>query len=206
MRKILMILLCFVFLCGCGEKEEIPQIDKFDYEISDGIVKLKSYKGKNKVLEILSSYDINGEEYETDLSEFQITSEKVEIFIIPEGISKIEISIFNGSNIEKIFFPSSIECVYDYTLSYLHPDNGEKVKIYYAGTQGEWRRIFKEYKGSSDDAGLKERLDNADSSYEKGEAVGGYFADKLNEFVGSGYNESNFTYYYESNPSDLLEE
>lgn len=205
MRKILMILACCVMLCGCAKEEGLPGINKFDYEISGDAVKLKTYKGNGKVLEITSSYDISGTEYQTDLSEFQIGNNKVETFIIPEGITEVETSIFNSSNVKKIFFPSSMEYVYDYTLSYLHPDDGEKVEIYYAGSQTDWWRISRKYEESSDGAGLKERWNNADSSYEKGEAVGGFLADKLNDMIGSGYDSSDFDYHYNSSPSDLIE-
>lgn len=35
--------------------------------------------------------------------------------------------------------------VYDYTLSYLHPDDGEMINIYYAGTKKKWKKIFTKY-------------------------------------------------------------
>ena len=90
---------------------------------------------------------MDGMEYKTDISDFQvgIGNRKVETLILDEGITEVKTAIFNSCKVKTVFFPHSMTNVYDYTLSYLHPDKGETISIYYAGTQEEWSDIFTEY-------------------------------------------------------------
>lgn len=207
MKNIFMILLCCLMLIGCGgnknEEYQPPAIEEFEYSQSGNFVKLESYNGKDKILEIKASYEIGNKEYQIDLSDIYLSGSKVETIIFDEGIKEIGMTIFNSCNVKNIYFPSTMKYVYDYTLSYLHPEKGEKIQIYYAGTEEEWDEIFLEYENSSDNTGLKERWDNADSSYEKGEAVGGFLAEKLNSLTRVNLNTYDFEFHYESSPDDL---
>ena len=207
MKKILMMLVCCVVLIGCSEEKseeyEPPGIEEFEYSQSVDSVKLESYKGKDKILEIKDTYEIGNKEYKTDLSDIYLSGTKVETVIFDEGIKEIGLTIFNSCNVKNIYFPSTMEYIYDYTLSYLHPQKGEKIQVYYEGTEDEWKKIFLEYKNSSDNTSLKERWDNADSSYEKGEAVGGFLAEKLNGLMQINFNTFDFEFHYESSSDDL---
>lgn len=165
-------------------------IDDFLYELSGDAVILGSYDGSDDVLEITPSYDINGKEYRTDLSEFQVGG-GVNTLILDEGITEVNTSIFNLSDIERVFFPMSMTNVYDYTLAYLHPDDGETIKIYYAGTQDDWMNIFTKYK--------RKKVEDTKLGEEMGQAV----ADKINEMVGTEYDSSEFEYYFSAKPEDL---
>lgn len=176
-----------------SEEEKYGNIEDFSYEISDNKIILNKYKGKSEILEIKAFYTIDGVEYKTDLSEFQvgIGNRKVKILIICEGITEVKNSIFNSSDVEKVYFPKSMTVVHDNTLSYLHPDDGQTIKVYYGGTQDEWATIFAEYK--------RTLVEDAKFGEEMGEAV----ADKLNEMMGMEYDSSLFEYFFSANPDDL---
>lgn len=168
-------------------------ISDFKYELSGKKVKLTGYSGNDKILEIKSSYKIDGKKYKTDLLDFQIGigDGNVETVIFCKGIKKVNNAIFNSCDVQKVYFPKSIKVVYDKTLSYLHPEDKEKVKIYYEGTQKEWEKIFKKYK----------RKNVGDSK--TGEEAGVALADKVNEMIGSGYDSSEFEYFFSTSPDDL---
>ena len=165
-------------------------ITEFNYAIDSDIVKLESYNGRDELLEITPTYDIDGNTYNTDLTNFQVSSKKVNKVIIGEGISEVNTSIFNGSNVEKIFFPSTMSVVYDYTLAYLHPDQGDKIDIYYAGSEGDWNSIFTDYTSM----GEKDSL---------AEATGQAAADLLNGLVGVEYDSSIFEYHFSASSDEL---
>ena len=169
---------------------EETTIDDFSYDLDSTRVVLDEYNGNAELLEIESEYYINGRSYLTDLSDFQVGARSVNTLILDEGILNINTSIFNGSNVENIYFPKSIELVYDYTLSYLHPDEEEKVKVYYAGTEEEWNQIFTEY----------QRTNVSDA--ELGEELGTALADKANEMLGVEYDESQFEFIFEASPNE----
>lgn len=166
-------------------------IEDFDYEISGNEIVLDSYDGKDSIIEINPFYNIDGVDYQTDLSDFHIKNTRVEVVIFNEGITAVEKAVFNSSNVKKIFFPKSMTNVYDDCLSYLHPDDGELIQIYYAGTQDEWLDIFTEYK--------RTKVEDA----EFGEELGTAIADKINEMMGSKYDSSEFEYYFSASPDDL---
>lgn len=173
--------------------EKYGSINDFQYELSDNKILLKEYNGKSKVLEIQPFYTIDNTEYTTDLSNFQIGigNKKVETLILSEGITEVQNSIFNSSDVKNIYFPQSMTIVYDNTLSYLNPDDGETIKIYYGGTQEEWLNIFTEYK--------RTKVEDA----EFGEELGIAIADKVNEMAGSEYDSSEFEYFFSANPDSL---
>ena len=166
-------------------------IEDFTYELSGDTVLLKRYTGRDKALTVRASYEIDGQSYITDLSDFQIGSH-VETLILDEGIITVNTSIFNSSGVERVFFPKSMSTVYDYTLAYLHPGDGERIEIYYAGTQEEWQEVFTEY----------ERTPVEDAEF--GEELGEALADKLNEAIGVTYDSSQFVYYFSATPDELL--
>ena len=166
-------------------------IEDFTYELSGDTVLLTKYTGRDKVLTVRAAYEIDGRSYTTDLSDFQIGSSRVKTLILDEGITTVKTSIFNSSDVERIFFPKSMSTVYDYTLSYLHPANGERIEIYYAGTQEEWQEIFTEY----------ERTPVEDAEF--GEELGEALADKLNEALGASYDSAQFVYYFSATPEEI---
>lgn len=176
------------------EKENAPAEDFF-YTLTDATIILESCNTHKSTLVIYPTYTVDGKEYKTDLSQFQIGigNNAVDTLIISEGITEIKTPIFNSSGVQHVYFPKSMTNVYDYTLSYLHPkDDGGKIEIYYGGTQDEWLDIFTEYK--------RTRVEDAEFGSEMGEAL----ADKTNELLGSKYDSSLFDYYFNADPNDLL--
>lgn len=175
------------------EDEKYGSIDRFHYKISEDRVMLDSYIGKNEILEIKPTYIIDGVEYKTDISDFQvgIGNSKVKTLILDEGFTEVKTSIFNSCDVESVYFPKSMTNVYDYTLAYLHPDDGKIIKIYYAGTQDEWAQIFTEYK--------RTKIEDTEFS----EEMGGVMADKVNEMMGLEYDSSLYEYYFSASPDDL---
>lgn len=176
-----------------SEEEKYGSIEDFDYELSGDTVKIEKYTGKAEILEIQSAYTIDGTEYKTDLSDFQvgIGNRKVKTLILCEGITEVKKSIFNSSDVEKVYFPKSMTVVHDNTLSYMHAEDGKTIKIYYGGTQDEWETIFAEYK--------RTKVEDAEFGAEMGEAA----ADKLNEIMGMEYDSSLFEYFFSASPEDL---
>ena len=167
------------------------EIDEFDYEISGDEVILAKFDGKNKVLEIKPTYEIDGTEYKTNLSEFYLSGSDVETLILNDGISEVNTAMFNMSDVNKVFFPKTMETVYDYTLAYLHPDDGQMIQIYYEGTQDEWSEIFAEYK--------RTKVEDAEGAEEIGTAI----ADKINDMIGTEYDSSKFEFFFSASPDDL---
>lgn len=178
------------------ESEKYGVISDFDYDINGNTIQLHEYDGKCDILEILPSYQIDGVDYVTDLSDFQIGigNSYVKAIIFQEGITDVNTSVFNSCDVQKVFFPKSMVNVYDNTLSYLHPEDDSLIQIYYAGTQDDWGNIFTEYK----------RAKVEDSEF--GEEMGTALADKLNEMMGSKYDSSEFEYYFSASPDDLKTE
>ena len=176
-----------------SEEEQYGSIEDFSYELSGDTIILKKYTGKAEILEIQSSYTIDGTEYKTDLSDFQvgIGNRKVKTLILCEGITEVKNAIFNSSDVEKVYFPKSMTVVHDNTLSYLHPDDGQTIKVYYGGTQDEWAAIFAEYK--------RTLVEDTEFGEEMGQAA----ADKLNEMMGMEYDSSLFEYFFSASPDDL---
>ena len=163
-------------------------LDDFSFSITENGVSLESYMGKAKRLIIESSYEYGGAEYKTDLSNFQIGTSSVESLILSEGITEVKTSIFNSSDVKNVFFPASMACVYDYTLSYIHLPDGERAKIFYAGTQEEWNSIFTEYQ--------RKAVKDADFGEEMGTAL----ADVVNQWIGANYDSALFDYYFSATP------
>lgn len=176
-----------------SEEEQYGSIEDFSYDLLEDTIILKKYTGSAETLEIQSSYTIDGTEYRTDLSEFQIGigNRKVKTLILDDGITEVRDAIFNSTYVERVYFPKSMTIVYDNTLSYLHPNDGETIKVYYGGTQEEWAEIFAEYK--------RTLIEDAEFGEEMGQAA----ADKLNEMIGMEYDSSLFEYFFSAIPDDL---
>lgn len=187
-----------VYHVEARESEKNEEIDNFYYDIDDNQVFLDTYDGDGEILEIKSSYTIDGVKYQTNLSDFHIGigDTTVKTVIFDEGITEVKNSIFMFTDVQNVFFPESMSVVYDETLAHLHPKgNNEYVKIYYAGTQKEWEKIFTKYKSKR----VKDAIEERDAG-----EVGAALKDKLNELIGSGYDSSEFEYYFEAEPEDLL--
>ena len=172
----------------------LSAISDFDYSISeDNIVMLKQYKGNDSTLKIESQYNIDGQSYTTDLSDFQINDTSVTALIVSDGITELNDSIFNGCNVEKIYLPNTLTVVYDNTLAYLTENH---IDIYYEGTQNDWNAIFTTYQAKS----ASEEWENGNA-----EEAGKAFADKLNSYIGHEYDSSKFTYHFESSMDDIVQ-
>lgn len=169
---------------------EKVKMDDFEYSIDGETISLERYNGDSEILEISPTMEVGGKTYNTDLSDFQVYSSSVKTLIIDEGITQIHTSIFNGSDVETLFFPKSLSQIYDYTLAYLHPDEGRKIQVYYAGTEEEWNSIFTEYT----------HMEEQDSG---AEAVGQAAADFVNGLIGVEYDASLFEYHFSASIEDI---
>lgn len=169
-----------------------PPISNFSYHTYDDLVVLERYKGNDEIVDIFPTYEIDSVTYKTDLSEFMIGlfNSTAKTVIFEEGITEVYGPIFNSCDVQSVYFPLSMELVYDNTLSYLHPETG-RIKIYYAGTQEQWGNIFTEY--------TRTLVSEAEFGGEMGTAL----ADAVNSKFGSSYDSSEFAYYFESSPDDL---
>lgn len=170
---------------------ESDEASDFKYDIEGEEIILHSYSGRDSILEIKTQYTVDGKEYKTNIEDFQVWSSKVKTLIIDEGFETVKTPIFNSCGVENVYFPKSMTNVYDYTLAYLHPDEGQRIKIYYGGTQEEWLDIFTQYK--------RTKVEDAKGGSEVGQSL----ADKINEIVGTEYDSSLFEYFFSANPEDL---
>lgn len=80
------------------------KIDDFDYEINGDTVILNRYYGDDSILEIKTSYEIDGVTYSTDISDFQVYSNSAKTIIFDEGFSNINNATFNSISVEKYIF------------------------------------------------------------------------------------------------------
>jgi len=173
----------------------IPEeLNDFKYEIIGDRIYIHDYDGDDRIITINGSYDIDGKTYQTDLSEFEASiSDDVEGVIFGEGIKEIAHTTFNFSDVQKVYFPLSMEKVEDDSLSYLHTEgDNEYIQIYYEGTQEEWAKIFRKYESMT--------MEKADNAEDYGTAA----ADWLNNLLGAGYDSSEFEYFFSATPEDLL--
>lgn len=174
---------------GATVKGENGAIDDFRYHIEGNIIFLSEYIGEEDCVELETSYTVDGIQYLTDISDFNSRG-SYDKLIIGEGFKEVSTGIFNGSYVKEVYFPISMTNVYDYTLAYMQTGN-EISKIYYAGTQEEWSKIFTRYK--------RMKVSDAEFGEEWGQAV----ADKVNEMIGVVYDSSYFEYFFSSTPDDL---
>lgn len=88
------------------DSEKYGVISDFDYDIEGNSVKLHGYDGKCKILEILPSYNIDGTDYATDLSDFQIGigSSHVESVIFKKELLKYMMLFLIPVMFKKYFF------------------------------------------------------------------------------------------------------
>lgn len=166
----------------------------FDYDLEGDRIILEKYKGNSEVLLIRSEYDIDGKVYKVrDLLDFNVYSNSVKKIIISEGISELNKSIFNGSEITELYLPKSLTYIYDDTLSYLSQDH---IELYYGGSEDEWNAILTKYSASS----FSEKLEEGDA-----EGAGTALADKINKMVGHDLDLSKFTLHFNSKIEDVVE-
>ena len=160
----------------------------FEYGARDHEAVIYGYTGNAQILKIYGSYF----GYRTNLDECENgISGSVKAVIFGEGIETVNPAIFEGSNVQKVYFPLSMRSIEDTTLSYLHPDE-DFVEIFFEGTADEWSRIFNRYQDMSF-AEAESEEDNARTA-----------SNWLNSLLGSGYDSSEYQYNFEATPDDLL--
>lgn len=115
---------------------EYTPLDHFDYRIEDDHIIIERYRGTEKTVWVAPEYEVeNAIYYVTELDGLVFRS--VSSVILSNGITTISNNIFNGSSVQNIFIPISLEYFGDgYAFyKYLHKDG---VHIYYEGTQEQW--------------------------------------------------------------------
>ena len=178
-----------------NEEEDVREtfsIESFEYTLEDNNIFLERYKGKDDALTIDASYNVDGKDYATNLSEFQVSSDFVKTLIINEGITELNNSIFNSCEVTKVYLPKSLSVIYDNTIAYLWSD--DKIALYYGGSEDDWNNVFEEY----EIANVKDKIDEGDA-----EGAGSALADKLNKMVGHEFDASQYEMHYDSSPVDV---
>ena len=127
------------------------------------------------------------------MTDFQIGkgNNSVKAVYFSEGIKEVEDSIFNSSDVKKVFLPKSMKVISTRLLGYMHPDNGEKLEVYYAGKQKDFEKKLTDKSGSP----------KKDKAAEKGAE----WANKLNQLFG-GYDPNDFDFIFEATREDFLGE
>lgn len=175
-------------------------LSDFSFKVDGSTVILEKYNGKSSSIELCASYILDEKEYKTDLLRFQIKNSGVKTVIFGDGVTRVNPSIFNGSKVVNIFFPKSMEAVYDKTLSYLHPGDLEIVTIYYEGSRSDWGSVFQDYTTIGDAYG--------DGYLTGGELAGTAAADFFNGLLSSfskeeAYNSDDFMFVFDAKASEL---
>ena len=165
-------------------------IDDFKYEIEKNNIKLTKYIGTSAIVIVEEKYELDGKKYNTDLTDCKITNRSVRAVYFSEGIKEINDSIFNGSDVMKIYLPKSMNVISTRFLGYLHADNGDKVEVYYPGKQAEFEK----------------KLTNESGNQSKNKAAqkGADWANKLNNMLGIGYDPDDFDFIFEATKEDFL--
>ena len=174
---------------------DIPDsLKNFKYDIYNGQVILHKATNDAILIYVDSSYNIKGIDYKTNIDDFMIGigNHSVESVVFSYGIERVYGPVFNSCNVKKVYFPITLKEISDNTLSYLKPDDGEKIKIYYEGSQADWMNIFKAYEATPV------------SEAEFGEELGTAVADWVNDKIGSGYNPDDFEYFFNAIPENLV--
>lgn len=133
-------------------------INDFNYYIDGNEIIIKEYKGNDDKIKISSTYTIDGKKRKvTSFSDAVFIFDSVESVILPNGTKHLEANMFNSCGIKYLYIPKSVKSVDDYFWDYFH--NMEK--IYYQGTEKEWKKLCKVDRSEID---VKEIICNTDSS------------------------------------------
>ena len=156
------------------------ELGDFDYNIDENKIFIKGIENPKSNFEIKSTYEKDGKKYDVDLSEFQvgIGNDKVLNIAFNEGVSDLNISVFNSCDVETIYLPETLNLIYDYTLNYLHSDEG-KVKVFYGGTKEDWDSIYQLYERKN----IDDIINSSNDVEEKAKQIGSSIADKLNSMM-----------------------
>lgn len=167
-------------------------IFEFDYKIEGKSVKLEEYNGSTGILVIQPSYEINGQKYNTDLSESSnlIDSDSVHSVFISEGVDEIDDALLNSSEVKRIYVPRSLKIISNRVFTYMHNWDGEELEIHYGGSQKEFESKLTDKTGTPD----------KDEYAQKG----GEWANKFNKWIGGGYDPNDYTFYFNSTLEDFI--
>ncbi len=115
---------------------EITPITDFEYDIKGNYIYLTDYIGKSNKVWISARYDIDGKTYIVgDQFDNLFAFDDIDSVIIPNGIIKLDDSIFNCCEVKTLYIPSTLKngdfcsCLYDVE------------KIYYGGNENEWKKL-----------------------------------------------------------------
>lgn len=112
-------------------------INEFDYSIDDTGITIKRYKGAKNSVWIAPDYEIGGTSYPVAMIDGSISlSSGAKSIVISEGISKFSTSIFNFSDFEYIYIPSTLDTALRArdAISFLH----KNADVYFGGTKEDW--------------------------------------------------------------------
>lgn len=216
MKKILTFLAITTFCfasTACGSKESTPSetnnataeseapvspvtpIDDFKYTLTENELTLQKCSGSDDIIYVANQYSIDGNTYNvTKLDGAMFFNSKVKTVILANGIGEISHALFNGAQIEHLYIPNSLKCIYDDSLAYI---SRSLTDIYFGGTEEEWNQIYTSYDAGS----ISENVENSNL-----EGAGAAAADKLNALIGhSEFDISTIEIHYNASETDLLE-
>lgn len=216
MKKILTFLaittFCFVST-ACGSKESTPSeannataeseapvspvtpINDFKYTLTENGLTLQKCSGSDDIIYVANQYSVDGNTYNVvKLDGAMFFNSNVKTVILANGIEEISHALFNGAQIEYLYIPNTLKCIYDDSLAYI---SQSLTDIYFGGTEEEWNQIYTSYDAGS----MSENVKNSNFE-EAGTAV----ADKLNALIGhSEFDISTVEIHYNASEIDLLE-
>lgn len=109
-------------------------LSQFEYYANGNDLYITKHIGESQKIKIAQEYDgkkVVGIEDATFFS-----SDAVSV-IIPEGVTKMEDTVFNSCDIEYMYLPSTLQNINEKFWGYMH----DIKELYYGGTQEQWNEI-----------------------------------------------------------------
>lgn len=109
-------------------------LSQFEYYVNGNDLYITKHIGESQKIKIAQEYDgkkVVGIEDATFFS-----SDAVSV-IIPEGVTKMEDTVFNSCDIEYMYLPSTLQNINEKFWGYMH----DIKELYYGGTQEQWNEI-----------------------------------------------------------------
>ncbi len=125
---------------------EVTPLKDFDYYIDGTEIHIKDYNGYNDKVRIANQYDVDGTKMNVVSLDGTFTLKSVDSVILPDGLKEVSDNCFNSCGVKYVYIPASLKGVSNDFWSYFH----EAEKIYYGGTEAQWKKICKVDRGEVD--------------------------------------------------------
>ena len=109
-------------------------LSQFEYYANGNDLYITKHIGESQKIKIAQEYD--GKKVVGIEDAIFFSSDAVSV-IIPEGVTKMEDTVFNSCDIEYMYLPSTLQNINEKFWGYMH----DIKELYYGGTQEQWNEI-----------------------------------------------------------------